>query len=305
VSTRHESELELQKLELQSQELLRGVHDEFGQSLDGMANSLGLERDAIFAADADLDKMREEMSNSRQRIERIGSVNLDAVNELEERAARESFLIAERDDLLAAKINLEGTLEELDVQCRERFVATFDKVKVEFESIFRRIFSGGKASILLEEGLDPLEAGIVILARPPGKVSDDLKLLSGGERTLTAFALLLAVFQSRPSPFCLLDEVDAALDDANVERFANVLKDFVATTQFLVVTHNRITMSRCQRLFGVTMRKPGVSMVVSVDLEEIHGEGELELSSSKAVAVDMQRPPLEIAVSPPSIESEA
>jgi chromosome segregation protein len=117
--------------------------------------------------------------------------------------------------------------------------------------------------------------------------------------------LLLAVFQSRPSPFCLLDEVDAALDDANVERFTNVLKDFVDTTQFLVVTHNRITMSRCQRLFGVTMRKPGVSMVVSVDLEEIHGEGELDLSSSEAVAVDMQRPPLEIAVPPPTIESEA
>ena len=305
VSTRHESELELQKLELQSQELLRGVHDEFGQSLDGMVNSLGLERDAIFAADADLDKMRKEMSDSRQRIESIGSVNLDAVNELEERAARESFLVSERDDLLAAKTNLEETLEELDVQCRERFVETFDKVKVEFESIFRRLFSGGKASISLEDGLDPLEAGIEISVRPPGKELRSINLLSGGERTLTALALLLAVFQSRPSPFCLLDEVDAALDDANVERFTNVLKDFVGTTQFLVVTHNRVTMARCQRLFGVTMRKRGVSMVVSVDLEQVAGEGELDLSSSKAVAVDAQRPPLEIAAVPPSIESEA
>ena len=118
-------------------------------------------------------------------------------------------------------------------------------------------------------------------------------------------ALLLAVFQSRPSPFCLLDEVDAALDDANVERFTNVLQDFVGTTQFLVVTHNRITMSRCQRLFGVTMRKRGVSMVVSVDLEQIDGEGELDLSDSKAVAVDIQRPPLEIPSVLRPVESEA
>jgi chromosome segregation protein len=191
------------------------------------------------------------------------------------------------------------------VQCRDRFVATFDKVQVEFESIFRRLFSGGKASIGLEEGVDPLEAGIEISVRPPGKKLRSINLLSGGERTLTALALLLAVFQSRPSPFCLLDEVDAALDDANVERFTNVLQDFVGTTQFLVVTHNRITRSRCQRLFGVTMRKRGVSMVVSVDLEQIDGEGELDLSDSKAVAVDIQRPPLEIPSVLRAVESEA
>jgi chromosome segregation protein len=305
VSTRHQSDLDLQKLELQSQELLRGIQEEFGQALDGMVNSLGIQRDAVFALDANLEEMRKEMSDSRQRIERIGSVNLDAVNELEERAERESFLITERDDLIAGKTNLEETLEELDVQCRDRFVATFDKVKVEFESIFRRLFSGGKASIGLEEGLDPLEAGIEISVRPPGKKLRSINLLSGGERTLTALALLLAVFQSRPSPFCLLDEVDAALDDANVERFTNVLQDFVGTTQFLVVTHNRITMSRCQRLFGVTMRKRGVSMVVSVDLEQIDGEGELDLSDSKAVAVDIQRPPLEIPSVLRPVESEA
>ncbi|MFT7516625.1 MAG: chromosome segregation protein [Myxococcota bacterium] len=305
VASRHQSDLELQKLDLQSQELQRGVQEEFGQALDSMVNSLGIEREEVFAEDANLDGMRQEMSDSRQRIERIGSVNLDAVNELEERAERESFLISERDDLVAAKTNLEETLEELDGQCRERFVETFDKVKVEFESIFRRLFSGGKASISLEEGVDPLEAGIEIAVRPPGKDLRSINLLSGGERTLTALALLLAVFQSRPSPFCLLDEVDAALDDANVERFANVLQDFVGTTQFLVVTHNRITMSRCQRLFGVTMRKRGVSMVVSVDLEELQGDGELDLSNSKAIAMDAPRPAIELPLQqPPPIESE-
>jgi chromosome segregation protein len=305
VADRHQSELELQKLELRSQELARGVQEEFGQSVDGMVNSLGIDRDSIFAEGTDLDEARKQVAESRQRIERIGSVNLDAVNELEERAERESFLISERDDLFAAKTNLEDTLEELDVQCRERFVETFDKVKVEFESIFRRLFSGGKASIGLEEGVDPLEAGIEISAKPPGKELRSINLLSGGERTLTALALLLAVFQSRPSPFCLLDEVDAALDDANVERFANVIQDFIGTTQFLVVTHNRISMARCQRLFGVTMRKKGVSMVVSVDLEEMQGDGEINLSSSKALGVDIQRPPLEIPAQPPVLETEA
>jgi chromosome segregation protein len=131
--------------------------------------------------------------------------------------------------------------------------------------------------------VDPLEAGIEITVRPPGKELRSINLLSGGERTLTALALLLAVFQSRPSPFCLLDEVDAALDDANVERFVDVLGDFTGTTQFLVVTHNRITMSRCERLFGVTMRKRGVSMVVSVELDQVAGEGVLDLSSAEAV----------------------
>jgi len=124
--------------------------------------------------------------------------------------------------------------------------------------------------------VDPLEAGIEIQVRPPGKELRSINLLSGGERTLTALALLLAVFRSRPSPFCLLDEVDAALDDANVERFLAVLRDYVSDTQFLVVTHNKITMAHCERLFGVTMRKAGVSMVVGVDLADIPEHGPLE-----------------------------
>ncbi|MDP6962735.1 MAG: chromosome segregation protein SMC [Planctomycetota bacterium] len=292
VDQRHKVDLELQKLDLQSQEMARAINDEFGQSIDSMVNSLGIDRDSIFEDGQDLDAAREKMADSRRRIEKIGSVNLDAVNELEERAERESFLISERDDLLAAKTNLEQTLEDLDVQCRGRFVETFDKVKVEFESIFRRLFNGGKARLELEADVDPLDAGIDISVRPPGKDLRSINLLSGGERTLTALALLLAVFQSRPSPFCLLDEVDAALDDSNVDRFVNVLQDFVGSTQFLVVTHNRITMSRCQRLFGVTMRKRGESMVVSVDLDQIKDEGEIDLSNSSEVnaEVDLNRP---------------
>lgn len=275
--------LDVQKVQMQLDELIRGVIDEFGQPLADLARSLEIDQDQPLPADSDATTLREELLQIKRRLESIGSVNLDAVQELEERQDREAFLTRERDDLCAAKTNLEDTLEELDVKCRERFVETFNKVQDQFEHIFRRLFRGGKAAIRLEADVDPLEAGIEINVRPPGKELRSINLLSGGERTLTALALLLAVFQSRPSPFCLLDEVDAALDDANVERFVDVLNDFTGTTQFLVVTHNRITMARCERLFGVTMRKRGVSMVVSVELDQVQAEGEMDLSQSEAV----------------------
>jgi chromosome segregation protein len=188
---------------------------------------------------------------------------------LEEREEREKFLSSERADLTDARTNLEQTIEDLDARCRERFVETFEAVQGQFEGIFRRLFRGGRAELGLEADVDPLIAGIDISVRPPGKELRSIKLLSGGERTLTALALLLAVFRSKPSPFCLLDEVDAALDDANVGRFLDVLDDFVGETQFMVVTHNKLTMARCERLFGVTMRKAGVSLVVAVDLSEV------------------------------------
>ncbi|MFK5955459.1 MAG: chromosome segregation protein SMC [Planctomycetota bacterium] len=275
--------LDVQKVQMQLDELIRGVVEEFGQPLEDLARSLEIDSSIPLPEDADAYAWRQELHQLKKKIESIGSVNLDAVQELEDRQERESFLIRERDDLVGAKTNLEDTLEELDIKCRERFVETFNKVQGEFEHIFRRLFRGGKASIQLEADVDPLDAGIEITVRPPGKELRSINLLSGGERTLTALALLLAVFQSRPSPFCLLDEVDAALDDANVERFVDVLGDFTGTTQFLVVTHNRITMSRCERLFGVTMRKRGVSMVVSVQLDQVAGEGELDLSNAEAV----------------------
>lgn len=276
--------LEVQRVELQLEELRRALQAEFSQPLEELARSLDIQPQAPLAEDVEEAPLREELAELRKRLDSIGSVNLDAVEELEERQERETFLLRERDDLREAQQNLLASLEELDQVCRSRFQETFDVVQSQFESIFRRLFRGGRASIALEEGVDPLEAGIDINVRPPGKELRSINLLSGGERTLTALALLLAVFQSRPSPFCLLDEVDAALDDANVERFVDVLGDFTDSTQFLVVTHNRITMSRCERLFGVTMRKRGVSMVVSVELSQLAGEGELDLSQSAAVS---------------------
>ena len=261
--------LGMQRAQMRREELVRGVIDEFHQPVEELARTLGIDPTAPVPEGLEPEAMRVELVELRTKIDRIGSVNLDAVKELEERQEREQFLIGERDDLTTSRLSLEETIADLDTKCRDRFLETYNKVTGQFEHIFRRLFRGGKAELKLAEGEDPLDAGIEISVRPPGKELRSINLLSGGERTLTALALLLAVFQSRPSPFCLLDEVDAALDDANVERFLDVLNDFKGTTQFMVVTHNRITMSHCERLFGVTMRKRGQSMVVSVDLEKL------------------------------------
>lgn len=272
--------LEVQRAQMAAQALLEGLLEEFSQGLEDLAQGLAIDPKAplsqVVAGKGepetivlDLAPLQEELKELKRKIDAIGAVNLDAVAELEEREERENFLVRERDDLTAARSNLQETLEELDGKCRERFLETFEAVQGNFEHIFRRLFRGGRATLELGENEDPLEAGIDINVRPPGKELRSINLLSGGERTMTALALLLSVFQSRPSPFCLLDEVDAALDDANVERFIDAVRDFTGDTQFVVVTHNRITMSRCERLFGVTMRKRGVSMVVSVELSEI------------------------------------
>jgi chromosome segregation protein len=266
---RQDLALGVQRVQMRRDELVRALLDEFQQPLQDLARSYNLA-----AADAQLEEqdfvaLEAEVAKLRTTLDRIGAVNLDAVEELSERQQREEFLARERNDLVEAKRNLLETIDSLDARCRERFLEVFESVQGQFEGIFRRLFRGGKAELVLEENADPLTAGIDISARPPGKKLRSIKLLSGGERTLTALALLLAVFRSKPSPFCLLDEVDASLDDANVVRFLDVIDDFIGETQFLVVTHNKLTMARCQRLFGVTMRKAGVSMVVAVDLSDI------------------------------------
>ncbi|TAH38687.1 MAG: chromosome segregation protein SMC [Planctomycetota bacterium] len=268
LSERQELALQLQRTELARQEIVRGVTDEFQQPVEDLARGLGIAAAAAPDADA-YAALAAEAAELREKLAGIGPVNLEAVAELEQQEQRAAFLERERDDLQAARANLLATIEDLDNRCRARFLETFEGVQQHFEGIFRRLFRGGKAELSLGGGADALDAGIEIHVRPPGKELRSINLLSGGERTLTALALLLAVFRSRPSPFCLLDEVDAALDDANVERFLDVLHDFTGDTQFLVVTHNKLTMARCERLFGVTMRRAGVSLVVAVELSEI------------------------------------
>ena len=199
----------------------------------------------------------------------MGPVNLRAEQELAEMEEQISSMQTERDDLLAAIARLRQGISALNKEGRERLLAAFDKVNQHFEKLFVRLFGGGRAHLALTDAEDPLEAGLEIMASPPGKKLQIMSLLSGGEQALTALALLFAVFLTNPAPICVLDEVDAPLDDANVERFCNLLDEITkaSKTRFLVVTHHRLTMAKMDRLFGVTMGERGVSQLVSVDLQ--------------------------------------
>ncbi len=205
----------------------------------------------------------------KQERERLGGVNLQADREAEELAARRDAMIADRDDLVAAITKLRQGIGNLNRESRERLLTAFDNVNIQFQRLFVQLFGGGTAELKLVGSDDPLEAGLEVIAKPPGKKPQAMTLLSGGEQALTALSLVFAVFLTNPAPICVLDEVDAPLDDANVERLCGLLEEITKQTgtRFLVITHNPITMSRMNRLFGVTMTERGVSQLVSVDLE--------------------------------------
>ncbi|HEX8057439.1 MAG TPA: chromosome segregation protein, partial [Novosphingobium sp.] len=200
--------------------------------------------------------------------ERIGPVNLVAADELAEAESKQATSLAEQTELTEAVHRLRGSIGSLNREGRERLRAAFEAVDTHFRRLFTRLFEGGQAHLALVDSDDPLEAGLEIYAQPPGKRLQSLTLLSGGEQALTAVALIFALFLTNPAPICVLDEVDAPLDDANIERFCDLLDAMVAETdtRYLIVTHNAVTMSRMHRLFGVTMVEKGVSRLVSVDL---------------------------------------
>jgi chromosome segregation protein len=216
-----------------------------------------------------------EIADLRNKLNSIGGVNLDALAELAELEDRFATLSAQHKDLTDAKGSLESIISRINADSRRLFSDTLEVVREHFGSLFRKLFGGGKADIVLEEGADILDSGIEIIARPPGKEPRNISLLSGGEKTLTCVALLLAIFRSRPSPFCVLDEVDAALDEANIERFIGVLTEFLAWTQFIVVTHSKKTMTCANTLYGVTMQESGISKRVSVRFEDVSETGEI------------------------------
>jgi len=225
------------------------------------------ERCLIPDPDWDGERAREEIREVQEKLRRMGSVNLEALDELEELEERFQFQQAQRRDLIQSEKNLRGIIDEINRSSREMFGKTFAEIQGHFSELFRKCFGGGKAELVLEEGVDILEAGIDIVAKPPGKKITSLSLMSGGEKTMTTIALLFAIFRTRPSPFCILDEVDAPLDEANVRRFVVLLKDFLSHTQFLVITHNKVTMAEANTLYGVTMQEHGVSNRVAVELE--------------------------------------
>ncbi|MEM6267160.1 MAG: chromosome segregation protein, partial [Pseudomonadota bacterium] len=234
-----------------------------------LADRFGFDADAL----SDASNESSELDRLTASRERIGPVNLVAADELTRIEEEYGTNASEQAELTEAVGRLRGSIGQLNREGRERLRAAFEEVDGHFRVLFTRLFEGGQAHLALIDSDDPLEAGLEIYAQPPGKRLQSLSLLSGGEQALTATALIFALFLTNPAPICVLDEVDAPLDDANVERFCDLLDMMVRTTQtrYLIVTHNAVTMSRMHRLFGVTMIERGVSRLVSVDL----GEAEL------------------------------
>jgi chromosome segregation protein len=219
--------------------------------------------------EADWEEVQAAVDDLKRKIEGMGTVNLLAIEEQDELEVRHDFLASQEQDLLRAKQALQEVIRKVNRRSRQLFEQTFAAVRENFQAIYRKLFGGGKADILLEADQDVLEAGVEIIAKPPGKEPSTIRLLSGGEKSMTAVALLLAIFKSKPSPFCILDEVDAALDEANIGRFVGILKEFLEQSQFLIVTHSKQTMSVADMLYGITMQEAGVSSPIAVKLDEI------------------------------------
>jgi chromosome segregation protein len=202
----------------------------------------------------------------RGRLERMGDVNLAAIGEYEELTTRFEFMNRQKEDLEKSIADLQQTIVKLNRICRLRFKESFEEINAKFEAIFPRLFRGGRATLVLTDESDYLQTGVDIVVQPPGKKLQSITLLSGGEKALTAVSLLFAIFLTKPSPFCFLDEVDAPLDDANIDRFNDLIKEMSQFSQFVLVTHNKKTMQAAEVLYGITMAEPGVSKVVSVKM---------------------------------------
>ena len=217
--------------------------------------------------DKDIDELEKDIAKIQTSIENIGPLNMAAQEEYEEEQARLENLFEQRIDILKSEENLKETISKIDVVAREKFESTFEEINHNFSKLFAMFFDGGSASLSLSGEEDPLEARIIIHAQPPGKKNQNLRMLSAGEKSLTAIALLFAIYQYKPSPYCVLDEVDAPLDDVNIQKFKRVLNEFAQDTQFIIVTHNKLTMEVADYLYGVTMENKGVSKLVSVEFK--------------------------------------
>jgi chromosome segregation protein len=209
----------------------------------------------------------QELEQVAVRIQRLGPINLAAIDEYSTQSQRKVYLDAQNDELERALDTLQNAIRKIDKETRTRFKETFDKINNGLQALFPKVFGGGHAYLDMV-GEDLLDTGVAIMARPPGKKNSTIHLLSGGEKAMTAIALVFSIFQLNPSPFCMLDEVDAPLDDANVGRYAALVKEMSAVVQFIFITHNRLTMEAANQLLGVTMHEPGVSRLVTVDIEE-------------------------------------
>lgn len=222
---------------------------------------------ALITEEKTIQQLEEQLEHIDRRIERLGPINLVAIEECKEKEERKIYYDAQNADLEEALAALEDAMQKIDKETRVKFKETYDAVNTCFGTLFPKIFGGGKASLELT-GTDLLDAGIEVIAQPPGKKNSSIHLLSGGEKTMVAIALVFSIFQLNPAPFCMLDEVDAPLDDANVVRFSELVREMSQKVQFIVITHNKVTMEMMHQLMGVTMHEPGVSRIVSVDIKE-------------------------------------
>ena len=220
----------------------------------------------------------------RKQLKLMGAVNTDSLRDLEMLENRYTQLAAQLQDLVEARQTLEDIIRKINAESRRLFSETFDTIRKNFQELFRQVFGGGEGDIVLEDPDDVLDCGIDIAARPPGKELRSISLLSGGEKTMTAIALIMAIFKSKPSPFCILDEVDAALDEANVERFTAVVKAFQSTTQFIMITHHKRSMTVADVLYGVTMEESGISKRMSVRFEDVSDDGNFKAPPQPSAA---------------------
>jgi len=250
-------QLSLAEKRLELQHLAASLREKYDIELDTLSVD-------SFENDPSKAELVNEIDDLRGRLERMGEVNLAAIGEYEELTARFKFMSQQKEDLEKSIADLQQTIVKLNRVCRLRFKESFEAINEKFEVIFPRLFRGGKAKLMLTDENDYLETGVDIVVQPPGKRLQSITLLSGGEKALTAVSLLFAIFLTKPSPFCFLDEVDAPLDDANIDRFTELIRELSEHSQFVLVTHNKKSMQAAEVLYGITMAEPGVSKVVSV-----------------------------------------
>jgi len=261
-SETHRLELERSEILGHKQALAARVEAEWRKSMDQLLAQAP-------EVPGDIDWLREENDRLKAAIDAVGPVNALAVDEHGEEMKRLEFLMTQRDDLVAARSSLQQAAREIDQTAKGLFLESFANVRENFRTVFQTLFGGGECDVRLANEDDPLDSEIEIHAAPGGKRTQRIHLLSSGERTLVAVSLLFAIFLAKPSPFCLLDEVDAPLDDANVGRYVRLLSEFKSQTQFIVITHNPRTMQAADAVYGVTMQEPGVSTIVGVRLGQL------------------------------------
>ena len=279
--TRHQCELELEKITSRKERIVQQVADNHGINMSALPEDFPMFPNPEDEKEKDDQATVELVEELRERIRKLGPVNLLALEDYEKEKERLEFLLSQREDLAAAGESLLQLVDEINKTACERFLDTFSKVQDNFQEIFGALFDGGQAHVSLADEGDPLESAIEVIARPRGKRLLSLGLLSGGEKALTALALLFAIYSVKPSPFCILDEVDAPLDDANIDRFISIIRRFAEHTQFVIVTHNKRTMEVADCLYGVTMQEAGVSKVVSVRLNQVENQDRYQNQSEE------------------------